>query len=64
MHKITDSIPTTLVQIGGLYVGKEVFIKGEYYKNRLWVQDSGGEGGFIPLPKVEKLIAEEFLRVF
>ena len=57
---IDAALPEVMVQIGGLYVGREQMITGKYYHNRLWVQNGSGEGCFIPLPKVEKLISEEF----
>ena len=64
LTSINDTIPDNLVQIGGLYVGKEVWLKDKYYHNRLWVESSSGEGCFIPLPKIEKVIAEEFDKHF
>ena len=61
---IDAALPEVMVQIGGLYVGKEQMIPGQYYHNRLWVENSSGEGCFIPLPKLEKLISEEFSKHF
>jgi len=60
LNSITENIPVNLVQIGGLYVGKEVRIQGKHYRNRIWIENFNGEGCFVPLPKIEKLIAEEF----
>jgi len=64
IHTITANIPTEFVQIGGYFVGREKAIGGKYYHNRLWVENGVGEGCFIPLPKVETLIAKEFQKHF
>ena len=37
---IDAALPEVMVQIGGLYVGKEQMIPGQYYHNRLWVENS------------------------
>jgi len=64
LRSIAADIPTEMVQIGSYFVGKRKIIKGEYYKNDLWVETHEGEGCFIPLPKVEKVIGDEFLKHF
>ncbi len=64
LTSITAGIPDEMVMIGGLFVGKEKALPHKYYHNRLWVENGSGEGCFIPLPKVEKLIADEFLKHF
>jgi len=61
---ITDGIPTDLVQIGGYYIGKEVMIKDKYYHNRVWIENTGGEGLFMPLPTFEKFIGDWFKENF
>ena len=60
--KITDTLPENMVQLGEYNIGIMGDYKGKPYKNSLWVENSLGEGTEIPMDKVEKLIAEEFLR--
>jgi len=64
IRSLMADIPEELVQIGGYFLGKRKIIKGEFYKNDLWIENSIGEGCFIPSPKIEKAIADEFLKHF